>query len=363
MEGDIKMRQILKWIAGGVVATLCLATTIPVSGDDGAFFRVDKVMKSKVLIQEDQAAGQVVDFVVSREGCIDYLVASHEEQFYAIPFSAAVWRPATSVFFVDITPVQFREVHFFARNDWPDFASTQFRERSFSTFGVSATRTTRTHTDIDVDRRDVDVDRSSRRDVDVDRSRRDVDVERSTRRDVDVDRDRRDVDVDRSTRRERDVDVDRSRRDVDVDRDRRRDVDADRNRRDVDIDRSSRRERDVDVDRSRRDVDVERKSQRDVDVDRNRRDTDVDRSSRRDTERGRTDPPGTGAKAPGRSTKDSGSGKTTPRTGAPAGGQTVPKTAPGAKSGGKSTPPGSSTQKPVEKQPKSDEKTSASRPY
>ena len=66
--------------------------------------RLSTVMKSKVLIQEDQSAGQIVDVVLNDGGCIDYVVASYEDEYYAIPYSTVTVRHSDRIVFVDITP-------------------------------------------------------------------------------------------------------------------------------------------------------------------------------------------------------------------------------------------------------------------
>jgi hypothetical protein len=102
--------------------------------------RLSTVMKSKVLIQEDKAAGQVVDVVMNDGGCVDYFVASYENEYYAIPYSAVTVRHSDRIVFVDITPAQFRKVTFFGTDQWPDFYSTTYQKEVFSVFGVNSVR-------------------------------------------------------------------------------------------------------------------------------------------------------------------------------------------------------------------------------
>ncbi len=99
--------------------------------------RLSVIMNSKVLIKQDQPAGQVVDVVLSDSGCVEYLVVSHDEQSYVIPYPAAQLRYTDRVVFVDITPAQFQQVQFFPSNSWPDIYATTFRRSVYRTFGVS----------------------------------------------------------------------------------------------------------------------------------------------------------------------------------------------------------------------------------
>lgn len=105
--------------------------------------KLSTVMKSKVLIQEDQSAGQVVDVVLSDNGCVDYVIASYDDQYYAIPYSATTVRYSDRVVFVDITPAQFKRVTFFGANNWPDFYANNFQSTSFKVFGVDTIRNDR----------------------------------------------------------------------------------------------------------------------------------------------------------------------------------------------------------------------------
>jgi hypothetical protein len=103
--------------------------------------KLSVLLKSKVMIQDDQPAGQVVDVVFNEGGCLDYVVVSHEKQFYAIPYSAVSMRYDDQVVFVDVAPAQFRKVQFFSNNSWPDFYAADFRQQTFSTFSVRSIRT------------------------------------------------------------------------------------------------------------------------------------------------------------------------------------------------------------------------------
>ena len=108
-------------------------TTTPTTGGQ----RFSMLLKSKVLIQDDQPAGQIVDVVFNEGGCVDYLVASYEEQYYVVPYSAAQVRYADQVVFIDIAPTQFRKVTFFRGNNWPNFYANDYRTNVFATFNVN----------------------------------------------------------------------------------------------------------------------------------------------------------------------------------------------------------------------------------
>lgn len=113
-------------------------TTTTTTTTSGQRFSV--LLKSKVLIQDDQPAGQIVDVVFNEGGCVDYLVASYEDQYYVVPYSATQVRYADQVVFVDIAPAQFRKVQFFRGNNWPNFYANDYRTNIFATFNVNSFR-------------------------------------------------------------------------------------------------------------------------------------------------------------------------------------------------------------------------------
>lgn len=98
--------------------------------------KLSVIMKSKVLIQEDQPAGQIVDVVLSDGGCVEYLVAQHDSKYYVLPYQAAEVRYADQVVFVDVAPTQFRQVQFFTQDRWPDVYATEYRQQVNTFFNV-----------------------------------------------------------------------------------------------------------------------------------------------------------------------------------------------------------------------------------
>lgn len=146
--------------------------------------RLSAIMKSKILIQDDQPAGTVTDVVLSDSGCVDYVVASYEDQYYVIPYSAVTYRAANQVVFVDIAPAQFRRVQFFTGNNWPDFYASSYQQSVFSVFNVTNVRRDGPRSTL---KPNLDRDGDRNRDRDGDRPR---DGERNRDRDADRNRDR-----------------------------------------------------------------------------------------------------------------------------------------------------------------------------
>jgi hypothetical protein len=191
--------------AGGVSAQDRAA-----AGADVQVRRISNIMKTKVIIQDDKPAGEIVDVVYNDGGCIDYFVAAYDNRQYVVPFDAIQYRSADRVVFVDIAPAQFERVHFFTANQWPDFYAPGFRDQVFASFNIRAggrNRTTfRQGTDVDVDVRNRDRDRDP-----ADRNRdRDGAPDRNRDRDQAPDRNRPDA-TDRDRDRPGATDRDRDR--------------------------------------------------------------------------------------------------------------------------------------------------------
>ena len=128
--------------------------------------KLSVVMKSKVLIREDKPAGQIVDVVLSDGGCVEYLVATHEDKYYILPYQATEVRYADQVVFVDIAPAQFQKVQFFSQDRWPDVYSTEYRQQVNTVFNVrvDADSRTRVRDRSDRDVNDRNRDRNDRND-------------------------------------------------------------------------------------------------------------------------------------------------------------------------------------------------------
>jgi hypothetical protein len=56
------------------------------AGGDVEVRRISNLMKTKVVIQDNKPAGEIVDVVYNDGGCIDYFVASYNNQQYVMPF-------------------------------------------------------------------------------------------------------------------------------------------------------------------------------------------------------------------------------------------------------------------------------------
>jgi hypothetical protein len=143
--------------------------------------RASFVMKSRVMLSGDAAAGQVVDFILNDHGCIDYVVIDYQEKFLLVPYSVVDVDFHRHVIRLDITQERFRQIPTFTEREWSTVTEARFRNRVDTFFGVS---TQREGADRDRTRPGT---RPSERDTDADRTPRskDRDAERSKDRDAD----------------------------------------------------------------------------------------------------------------------------------------------------------------------------------
>ena len=187
----------MKRLLASALAVVCLASvslaqeqTVRRVGDgreDRPIQKLSVLMKSKILIQEDQPAGEIVDVVLSNGGCVEYLVASYEQKYYVIPYTVATVRYPDQVVFIDVAPAQFKKVQFFQRDSWPDLYAANYRSQVLTVFNINVR-----------DRSGPDRDRPDRNPPDRDRPDRDRnpgDTDRPGRdRDPGTPRDRNDRD-------------------------------------------------------------------------------------------------------------------------------------------------------------------------
>lgn len=105
-----------------------------VANRDTEFRRWSQLMDSDVILKGGDTAGSITDFVIGPQGNIEYLVATNGEQMYSIPFGAAQMN-AQNQLQLDLTSAQFQQMPFFSNNNWPNFATPQFRGQMVNTFG------------------------------------------------------------------------------------------------------------------------------------------------------------------------------------------------------------------------------------
>jgi len=189
-RGSVFLKTAFAGLAFAAAAAPLSAQDRVAAGANVEIRRVSNILKSKVIIQEDRPAGEIIDVVYNEGGCIDYYVASYDNRQYVVPFDGVQYRAADRVVFIDIAPAQFERVQFFAADQWPDVYAPTFRDQVYASFNLRAggrNRTTfRQGADVNVDARNRDRDRD-----DADRNRdRDGAPDRNRPEANDRDRDR-----------------------------------------------------------------------------------------------------------------------------------------------------------------------------
>ncbi|HET6425469.1 MAG TPA: hypothetical protein VFG20_17405 [Planctomycetaceae bacterium] len=99
--------------------------------------RWSQMMNADVVLKNGDAAGSITDFVIGPQGNIEYLVGSNGAQLYTIPFGAAELN-AQNQLQLGLTADQFETLPFFSNNNWPNFATPQFRGQMVNAFGQQA---------------------------------------------------------------------------------------------------------------------------------------------------------------------------------------------------------------------------------
>ena len=168
-------------------------TTRQTTVERGSVNRITTLMKSEVTLQEGEPAGHIVDFVVSDRGCIEYLVAEHDDGYYLVPYAAARVDFRAHTVRLTVTQREFRDVIVFKNSDWPNLSDRAYQQRLNKFWGVQAARGTNTLEERTTNKpipregnrnRDDDRDRNRDRDRDRDRDRnRDDDRRPDTRGD------------------------------------------------------------------------------------------------------------------------------------------------------------------------------------
>jgi len=101
--------------------------------------RVTQVIGSNVALQGANDYGKVEDIVFDENGCIEYLVFAHDNQFAMLPWTAANLNYNRRVVMFDVTP-QVIQPLFFARKAWPNRIDSGFTTKIQKAFGQKAVR-------------------------------------------------------------------------------------------------------------------------------------------------------------------------------------------------------------------------------
>jgi hypothetical protein len=92
------------------------------------------LLDAQVLLQDDNARGDITDLVLSPRGSILYAVATHNGRNYLIPYRGMRFNAADQTVQVNLTPEQFQNVQFFEGRNLPDVNSFAVRRQIMSLF-------------------------------------------------------------------------------------------------------------------------------------------------------------------------------------------------------------------------------------
>lgn len=104
--------------------------------DHGEMRRASAIMGSRVVVQEGEPLGEVVDMVINERGCIDFLIVRQEDQYIPIPWSVTTFNVQRRSVVVNtaIRIARLRELAF-PRDRWPNFYGADYGRRLRGVWG------------------------------------------------------------------------------------------------------------------------------------------------------------------------------------------------------------------------------------
>jgi hypothetical protein len=107
-------------LAGAATAQTTRQTTTTTTTTGGTEIRkASVVMNANVVIQGGTSVGRITDFVISDNGCIDFVVVDTNGQFVLVPFQVVRVDFAQHVVDVNVTREKWREIPTFTGTNWP----------------------------------------------------------------------------------------------------------------------------------------------------------------------------------------------------------------------------------------------------
>jgi hypothetical protein len=80
------------------------------------------------------AFGKVYDFVITEDGCIDYIILLEQNNYVFVPWTAVVFNLEQRIVTINVTREKLREVTF-TKDKFPSVADAQFRQKVHTVFG------------------------------------------------------------------------------------------------------------------------------------------------------------------------------------------------------------------------------------
>src|SRR5262245_1151487 len=88
--------------------------------------KITTVMGANLVVQDGVTVGKIEDIVFTDNGCIDYVVVSHESKFVLVPWSVVRVDTARHVVQVNVTREKFLQVPTFTATNWPNLTNSQY---------------------------------------------------------------------------------------------------------------------------------------------------------------------------------------------------------------------------------------------
>ena len=98
------------------------------------FRRSSLIIGSNVNLRGGSRYGKVHEFVISEQGCVDYVIVAYDNRFVAVPWSATTYDPDQRVVMLDIEQTQIQTVPTYV--EWTEFTSPAYIGRVNTFFKV-----------------------------------------------------------------------------------------------------------------------------------------------------------------------------------------------------------------------------------
>jgi len=93
----------------------------------GQILRGSQIIGATVNLRGGSRFGTISDFVLGDGGCVDYVVASYQNQYVPIPWAAAMYQPGSRILLVDIDAARIHEMPMF--RTFAELSNRQFSDR------------------------------------------------------------------------------------------------------------------------------------------------------------------------------------------------------------------------------------------
>ena len=101
-----------------------IETSKRVESRSPGFRRSSLIIGSNVNLRGGSRYGKVHEFVISEQGCVDYVIVAYENRFVAVPWSATTYDPGQRVVMLNVEQTQIQTVPTYT--EWTEFTSPTY---------------------------------------------------------------------------------------------------------------------------------------------------------------------------------------------------------------------------------------------